>query len=71
MCYNGMWTCTEKLCPKECSAVGDPHYLTFDGYEYAFMGTDCTYILVQDGCGPEAYVIHNIIPSGSSTKTVL
>ncbi|XP_016844891.1 hemocytin [Nasonia vitripennis] len=46
VCMKGQWTCTESKCGARCSAVGDPHYTTFDGKRYDFMGK-CSYYLVK------------------------
>ncbi|KAL0894249.1 hypothetical protein ABMA27_014259 [Loxostege sticticalis] len=45
-CQAGEWKCTQVACGARCSAVGDPHYTTFDGQRYDFMG-HCTYTLLQ------------------------
>ncbi|KAK7109139.1 mucin-5B-like [Littorina saxatilis] len=46
-CESGTLTCTKKTCSKRCSATGDPHYLTFDGHRFDFMG-NCSYYLLYD-----------------------
>ncbi|KAF4518670.1 hypothetical protein B566_EDAN002704 [Ephemera danica] len=43
-CENGKWNCTD-IPEATCSAVGDPHYTTFDGVNYDFQGA-CKYYLV-------------------------
>ena len=45
-CMGGVWECTEAACGSRCSSVGDPHYTTFDGKSYDFMGK-CSYFLVR------------------------
>ncbi|ERL85336.1 hypothetical protein D910_02756 [Dendroctonus ponderosae] len=45
-CSNGQWDCTQVFCGARCAAVGDPHYVTFDGKAYDFMG-QCSYYLVK------------------------
>ncbi|MPC07649.1 Otogelin-like protein [Portunus trituberculatus] len=45
-CLGGKWVCTDIKCGSRCAVVGDPHYTTFDGRHYDFMGK-CSYYLVQ------------------------
>lgn len=45
-CLSGKWLCTQTLCSGRCAAVGDPHYVTFDGKHYDFMGK-CNYYLLK------------------------
>ena len=45
-------TCWSTSPEQVCTAWGDPHYTTFDGYKYDFMGP-CEYVFAKD-CRPAA-----------------
>lgn len=46
VCRNREWVCSNNSCSGTCIAYGDPHFKTFDGYKFNFMG-QCGYILTQ------------------------
>lgn len=46
---NGSPLCVPKPKMGSCWASGDPHYRTFDGQRFDFMGT-CTYVIAKN-CG--------------------
>ncbi|KAG6461849.1 hypothetical protein O3G_MSEX012891 [Manduca sexta] len=66
-CQAGEWTCTQVPCGARCSAVGDPHYTTFDGLRYNFMGR-CTYTLFNSG--DVNIEVENIACSGAITEAM-
>ncbi|TSK16074.1 SCO-spondin [Bagarius yarrelli] len=67
VCKQRRWHCTQSLCAGTCVATGDPHYVTFDGRCYSFLG-DCEYMLVQEKEGLFSVTAENV-PCGSTGVT--
>lgn len=66
-CERGNWKCTSMTCGARCAAVGDPHYVTFDGKRYDFMGK-CSYFLMKtDEISVEA---ENVACSGAISENM-
>ncbi|CAK1545090.1 unnamed protein product [Leptosia nina] len=66
-CQAGEWLCTQTPCGARCGAVGDPHYTTFDGLRYDFMG-HCTYTLLK--AQNLTIEVENVACSGSITEAM-
>ncbi|XP_041977645.1 hemocytin isoform X2 [Aricia agestis] len=66
-CVDGSWACTAAACGARCGAVGDPHYRTFDGARYDFMGR-CSYTLLS---APNVTVtVENVACSGAISEAM-
>ncbi|XP_013879264.1 SCO-spondin isoform X2 [Austrofundulus limnaeus] len=67
VCRKRHWHCTQSICAGVCVATGDPHYVTYDGRYYSFLG-DCQYVLSRETSGLFSVTAENV-PCGSTGVT--
>ncbi|KAK2514067.1 hypothetical protein Q9233_015180 [Columba guinea] len=67
VCRGQRWHCGREECAGTCVATGDPHYVTFDGRAFSFLG-DCEYLLAREVTGLFAVTTENV-PCGTSGVT--